>query len=238
MKILLLLSFLFVTTSDIFSQSNSTPLVSEYLKDIKIEMTKEWPKNRTINLVFHGHSVPAGYFKTPDVRALESYPFLVLRKLKEKYPFAVINVINTSIGGENSVSGEKRFKKDVLTHQPDILFIDYALNDRGIGLEGSYKAWEKMIKKALKAGIKVILLTPSPDLKVNLLEPNNELDKHRSQIIQLSEKYEIGLVDSYGQFKKIQKDCSCLGDYMSQVNHPNEKGHAVISSEIILYFED
>lgn len=236
MKIILLISFLFVTTSNIFFYSDSTLSTSEYLTEIKLEMTKEWPKNRTINLVFHGHSVPAGYFKTPDVNTLDSYPFQVLRKLKEKYPYAVINIINTSIGGENSVSGEKRFKKEVLTHQPDVLFIDYALNDRGIGLEKSQKAWEKMIKKALKSGIKVILITPSPDLKVDLLEPNNELEQHSNQIIKLSQKYETGLIDSYAQFKKIQEDCDCVADYMSQGNHPNEKGHSLISSEILNYF--
>jgi hypothetical protein len=27
-----------------------------------------WPKNRTINIDCHGHSVPAGYFKTPLVK--------------------------------------------------------------------------------------------------------------------------------------------------------------------------
>ena len=40
------------------------------------ERTKAWPKNRTINLVFHGHSVPTGYQKTPEVRTFESYPQL------------------------------------------------------------------------------------------------------------------------------------------------------------------
>ena len=37
---------------------------STYLSDLKKELQIEWPKNRTINIVFHGHSVPAGYFKT------------------------------------------------------------------------------------------------------------------------------------------------------------------------------
>jgi len=32
---------------------------------LKTELQKEWPKNRAMNIVFHGHSVPAGYFKTP-----------------------------------------------------------------------------------------------------------------------------------------------------------------------------
>ena len=36
-----------------------------YLQPITAEMRKQWPGNRTINIVFHGHSVPAGYAATP-----------------------------------------------------------------------------------------------------------------------------------------------------------------------------
>src|SRR5690606_10770788 len=110
---------------------------NDYLKEIKEELKMEWPNNRTINLVFHGHSVPAGYFKTPIVNTLDAYPFQVLKGIKEHYPHAVINIINTSIGGENSVSGAERFDAEVLIHRPDVLFLDYALNDTGIGLETS-----------------------------------------------------------------------------------------------------
>jgi len=41
-------------------------------------------------------------------------------------------VICTAIGGENSSAGARRFESDVLVHKPDVLFIDYALNDRGL----------------------------------------------------------------------------------------------------------
>ena len=210
---------------------------SDYLNDIKTELKEEWPKNRTINLVFHGHSVPAGYFKTPIVNTLESYPYLVLKKLKAIYPHAVINIINTSSGGENSVSGEKRFKSDVLNHKPDVLFIDYALNDRVIGLDKSHKAWSRMIRKALKEDIKIILLTPSPDQGVHILMPNNELEQHAKQIKRLSKENGIGIIDSYQLFKNKVVIGDTISNYMSQVNHPNKKGHQLITDEIIKYFE-
>jgi acyl-CoA thioesterase-1 len=216
--------------------SKSETDTSDYLNDLKNELAKEWPGNRTINLVFHGHSVPAGYFKTPNVNTLDSYPFQVLKQLKEKYPYAVINVINTSIGGETSISGQKRFESEVLNHKPDILFIDYALNDRRAGLDDSRKAWEKMIESAQQTGIKIMLLTPSPDLEVDLSNPENELEKHTNQIKELSKKYNIGLVDSYSIFKQIQADCDCVTDYMSQGNHPNAKGHYLISLEIMMKY--
>jgi lysophospholipase L1-like esterase len=210
---------------------------SVYLSDIKTELIKEWPNNRTINLVFHGHSVPAGYFKTPVVNSFDSYPFQVLETLKEQYPFAVINVINTAIGGENSVSGEKRFESTVLIHQPDVLLIDYALNDRSIGLDQAANAWSKMIQKALKNKIKVILLTPSPDQRVDILEPNNELEKHAFQIRSLSKKYDVGLVDSYEEFRKKAISGEPVSNYMSQVNHPNAKGHLLIANKIAEFFQ-
>jgi hypothetical protein len=221
-----------------FQSNDNNKIVnySDYLNNIKIELKKEWPKNRTINLVFHGHSVPAGYFKTPVVNTLESYPFQLLKELKAIYPYAVINIITTSIGGENSMSGEKRFEDDVLIHKPDVLFIDYALNDRSIGLEKSKYAWEKMISMSLKKGIKVILMTPSPDQKVNILEADNDLEKHAIQIKALSKKYGVGLVDSYELFRQKVISGDSISLYMSQVNHPNEKGNFLIANGIMKYF--
>ena len=214
-------------------QTNTTADPATYLSSLKSQLKKEWPKNRTINLVFHGHSVPAGYFKTPVVNTLEAYPYQVLRELKAQYPFAVINIINTSIGGENSESGAKRFESEVLIHQPDVLFIDYALNDQSIGLEKAKIAWEKMISTAVIKGI----LSPSPDQRVNILEANNVLEQHATQIKNLSKKYGVGLVDSYEYFHQKVVSGESITNYMSQVNHPNEKGHALIANGIMQYFK-
>jgi lysophospholipase L1-like esterase len=232
LTLLLIISFSF--------QSRNTGLSADpcdYLNEIKTELIKEWPENRIINIVFHGHSVPAGYFRTPIVKTLGAYPYQVLKGLKSLYPSAVINIINTSIGGENAEKGAERFESNVMPHQPDVLLIDYALNDRSIGLIRAAEAWETMIKIALARDIKVILLTPSPDQRVNLLEPNNELEKHSTQIRNLASKFNIGLVDSYELFHQKLALGEHLAHYMSQVNHPNEKGHELIANEILTYFK-
>ena len=221
------------TTSNIESV-NTEP--ANYLSVLKTELQMEWPKNRTINLVFHGHSVPSGYFKTPEVNTLGAYPQLVLQKIKGIYPYAVVNVIITSIGGENSETGAKRFDTDVLIHNPDVVFIDYALNDRSIGLERAYKAWNEMIKKTTAKSIKVILLTPSPDAKVDNANLENELAKHAEQIRKLAKENNIGVVDSYKAFDFLYSDKEALEKYMAQFNHPNELGHELIANEIVKWF--
>lgn len=209
----------------------------QYLSDLKTELVKKWPDNRTINLVFHGHSVPSGYFATPNVSTLEAYPHALLTKLKQLYPFAVINVITTSIGGENSEQGQKRMKNEVLIHKPDVLFIDYALNDRALGLERSGAAMEKMIRMALSKHLKVILLTPSPDISTDILKTDNPLQKHTEQLIQLAKKYNIGVSDSFGRFKMLAGKGEDLKAYMAQSNHPNKKGHQVIADVLFSYFK-
>jgi lysophospholipase L1-like esterase len=201
------------------------------------DLTVQWPENRTINLVFHGHSVPAGYFKTPDVNTLEAYPYQVLREIKKIYPYAVVNVIVTAIGGENSEQGAKRFDNEVLVHQPDVLFIDYALNDLGLGADRSRQAWESMIRKAQERNIRVILLTPSPDQRFDILDTGSDLQKMADQIIGLAKKYNTGIIDSYTLFKDKVKSGEKVTEYMSQVNHPNAKGHNLIAEEIMNYFK-
>lgn len=208
----------------------------DYLEDIRQELQKKWPHNRTIHLVFHGHSVPSGYFNTPYVRTMQAYPQKVLEAVKDIYPYAVVNSITTAIGGENAEQGAKRFKQDVLCHNPDVLFIDYALNDRGIGLDRSRHAWKEMIKEAQKQGVKVILLTPTPDLTENILDDNSSLEQYSKQIRDLSVKYGTGLVDSYAAFKQKKKEGEELNALMSQSNHPNEKGHEVVKNLILHYF--
>ncbi len=207
-----------------------------YLQETVDELSKKWPHNRTIRIVCHGHSVPAGFFKTPKVDTFNAYPHLLHVGLKERFPHAVINVIVTAIGGENSVRGAERFEAEVLTHRPDILLIDYALNDRGVGLEKARDAWVSMIQQAQSRNIKVILLTPTGDHRAELNDPDDSLNQHAAQIRKLARDYEVGLVDSFQLFKDYIEAGNSLDDLMSQVNHPNRKGHDLVTVALLDWF--
>ena len=207
-----------------------------YLANVCVELTKCWPTNRTVTIVCHGHSVPAGYFKTPAVHTFDAYPYLLHRGLSERYPHAVINVIVTAIGGENSEQGAKRFQHDVLSLRPDVVTIDYALNDRPIGLARSERAWRRMIKMALAQNVKVILLTPTPDTKAHLDDPSDPLNQHAEQIRRLAAEYNVGLVDSLASFKALIKSGTPLANLMAQGNHPNRKGHEIVAAELLKWF--
>jgi lysophospholipase L1-like esterase len=220
----------------VYSTSASTPRFTTYLSEIKELMQQKWPNNRTVNIVCHGHSVPAGYFKTPVVDTFNAYPHLLHKALKEKYPFAVVNVIVTAIGGETSDSGQTRFEKDVLSHQPDVITIDYALNDRRIGLDKSREALTSMIEQARSRGIKVILLTPTGDLSADLGNIEDPLNRHAELIRDLAQSNGVGLANSLAEFRAYISDGGRLEDLMSQENHPNRKGHELVVKVLMKWF--
>lgn len=207
-----------------------------YLAEFRTEAAKVWPANHTLNIVCHGHSVPAGYFKTPDVRTFDSYPHLLHIGLNERFPHAVTNVIVTAIGGENSESGAKRFERDVLSLRPEVVTIDYGLNDRGIGLDRARAAWSSMIEKAREQGVEVILLTPTPDTRANLADPADPLNRHAEQIRALAAEQHVGLVDSLAAFNKATAEGRDLSELMSQINHPNRAGHELVAAALLEWF--
>ncbi len=210
--------------------------VRTYLAATATELQKNWPTNRTVNIVCHGHSVAAGYFKTPEVRTFDAYPHLLHRRLCERFPHAVINVIVTAIGGENSEQGAARFGRDVLNLRPEVVTIDYALNDGDIGLARAEKAWRAMIQAALASHVKVILLTPTADLGAKLDDANDPLNQHAELVRRLAAEYHVGLADSLAQFKAYVRNGGQCADLMSRVNHPNRKGHELVAAELLKWF--
>lgn len=210
---------------------------NSYLSNLVRELKTPWPHNRTITLVFHGDSVPAGYFKTPVVETFNAYPHLVHVALKERYPNAVINVIVTARGGEAADGGAARFESDVLTHKPDVVLIDYGLNDRRIAFKESQEAWNRMIAMAKRADAKVIVLTPTPDMTAALNDTRDTLFRHVQQIRRTALLNEVALVDSYKQFAEYSDEHGSIEGVMSQSNHPNRQGHELVAAELVKWFQ-
>ena len=211
---------------------------NSYLADIVGLLNTQWPENRIVNIVCHGHSVPAGYFATPYVDTFNAYPHLLHLGLKRRFPYAVVNVIVSAVGGENSATGASRFDTHVLTHRPDLVIIDYGLNDRGIGLQKARTAWEQMVEAMENAEVSVILLTPTADITQRVGAPPEEGDvlrRHADQIRSLASDHEIGLSDSLAAFDEYQQQGD-LSDLLAWTNHPNRAGHELVARDLLRWF--
>ncbi len=112
------------------------------------------------------------------------------------------------------------------------------LNDHGIGLEKARASWSSMVAAGKKAGVKLILLTPTADKTQDQgykAEDKLRLGEHAGQIHRLAAENGIGLADSFAAFQQYAESGD-LSDLLSWANHPNRRGHELVAREILRWF--
>ncbi len=96
---------------------------------------------KTVRIAYLGGSITA----QPGWRVLSRKWF------QEQYPKAGIKEINAAIGGTGSDLGVFRLQHDVLRFKPDLLFVEFAVNDGGAAPERIQKAMEGIVRQTWKA---------------------------------------------------------------------------------------
>jgi lysophospholipase L1-like esterase len=213
--------------------SSSSPDQTADARRLFEELTKQWPANRTINVVFHGHSVPAGYHQTPQVKPFESYPFMVYQGLNARFPTAVVNTIITAIGGENSAQGAARFRRDVLSHRPDLLLIDYAINDTNLTVDEMERAWRDMITMSRKKHVVLVLVTPTGTVPHDLGDPADPLSVRAEVIRRLGREHGLPVADVSARWQEAIGAGTPKESLLSHYYHPNKAGHEIAATEIL-----
>jgi lysophospholipase L1-like esterase len=67
--------------------------------------------------------------------------------LQQKFPKARLSEINAAIGGTGSDLGVFRLKHDVLDRRPDLLFVEFAVNDSGAAPEQIQRTMEGIVRQ-------------------------------------------------------------------------------------------
>jgi hypothetical protein len=70
-----------------------------------------------------------------------------LAHFKQAYPNARFTEINAAIGGTGSDLGVFRLQQDVLSKQPDLLFVEFAVNDGGAAPEQIIRCMEGIVRQ-------------------------------------------------------------------------------------------
>ena len=91
---------------------------------------------------------------------------------QERYPEARFEEIFAAIGGTGSDLGVFRLHNDVLRHEPDLLFVEFAVNDGGAPPERIHKAMEGIVRQTWRADptidicfVYTVSLPVMPDLR-------------------------------------------------------------------------
>ncbi len=67
--------------------------------------------------------------------------------LQQRYPKAQFAEVNAAIGGTGSDLGVYRLRQDVLVHRPDLVFVEFAVNDGGAPPEQIYRCMEGIVRQ-------------------------------------------------------------------------------------------
>src|ERR1700722_14407690 len=73
-----------------------------------------------------------------SITAQEGWRPLTLKWFQQQYPGDSISQINAAIGGTGSDLGVLRLRHDALDKKPDLLFVEFAVNDAGAPPEQIY----------------------------------------------------------------------------------------------------
>lgn len=71
--------------------------------------------------------------------------------LQKEFPKAKVSEINAAIGGTGSDLGVYRLEHDVLRHRPDLMFVEFSVNDGGAAPENIWRAMEGTVRQTWAA---------------------------------------------------------------------------------------
>ncbi len=118
-----------------------------------------------LNVVFFGGSLTWGANATDPQTT--SYRPRIAEKLEARYPKAHFHFFDAAIGGTGSQLGAFRVERDVLRRQPDLLFLDFSLND---GLDGRdeerFASYESIVRRTLTEAKCPVMMVYFPDAAV------------------------------------------------------------------------
>jgi len=181
------------------------------------ELTKE-----DYTVAFIGGSITegAGGFGT-------SYVSLVGNYFKQKYPEKNVKIINAGIGGTHSDLGMFRLQKDVLSHSPDVIFVEFAVNDRDYTSDQAKKYMEGILRQIAKL--------PDPPYVIMLYcARTDKWDARAAEHKMIADYYGIPSIDLQAYIKeqvamrKVQ-----VSDLFIDSVHPNNAGHTAYAEYII-----
>lgn len=99
------------------------PAVPFTVRDGLPNVAAKLKAGEAVNVLFLGGSITVGG-SSPG-----GYVTFVEKWLTENYPNAKINIVNAGVSGTGSEYGARRYERDVLSEDPDLILIEFCVND-------------------------------------------------------------------------------------------------------------
>lgn len=148
---------------------------------------------------------------------------------KETFPEVEVTVVNAGIGGTDSYLGVHRVQEDVLDYHPDVVLIEYSVND---GATNSYKnSYDNLVRKVLQS-------EDSPAVLL-LFMAQTSLVSAQSVHQLIGFNYELPMVSHYNLLSHFYDTGRYTAEELSgDVSHPSVFGHALVGEMLWKYLNN
>lgn len=92
-----------------------------------------------------------------DSRTRSRWSDVIVRELCAQYPDVSFHVVNTAIGGTDSVHAVFRAEHDLMPYRCDLIFIEYAVNDSPLPTQLRSRSREGLIRKLWRSDCDLVL---------------------------------------------------------------------------------
>jgi len=152
-------------------------------------------------------------------------------------PDARIELINSGISGDTTIDGLARLDWSVLSYEPDLVSINFGINDcvMGLGLDEFELNLVQMVRRIRAGPGSEILLLSSQPLET---QPFDRLVQDYYQAVRnVANEMDVGFVDVYGAWmERVRQGTPLSSLILTGLDHPNEAGYKIIAEEIMKLF--
>ena len=176
-----------------------------------------------ITLGYLGGSITEGY----KVKKDECYASLSYNIFKDMFGTGDnVQYCNAGLSGTPSKLGVLRMERDLLVSKPDIVFLEYAVND---GSDFTYQeAYESIVRTLLEQDIAVILLFSVTKDDYSAQDYMKEIGAY----------YDLPMISYCDALRFLFKnDRLTWKEFSNDESHPNAEGHKLVASMIEHYFK-
>lgn len=181
-----------------------------------------------VSIVYLGGSITEGALAVPQTTNCYAYRSAQLFAEKFMADPAQLEYHNAGISGTPSLLGITRCQQDVLDYAPDIVFVEFAVNDSTD--ETSRMVYESLVRKLLQSETQ-----PAVVLVITLMNSGYSAHVHMKQV---GKHYDLGVISVYDAIQpQIDAGKMQWSDYSADYAHPTTEGHAFVAELIGHYFD-
>ncbi len=135
--------------------------------------------------------------------------------------------VNAGLSGTSSVVGLVRSEENIVSKNPDIVFIEFSVNDHE----------DIMYKKSFESVIKKFLDLPNEPAVIILINRAKGGFSSQKQMIPVGENFDVPIISMDNALTKaFNSGFLTTGDYFSDEYHPHDKGGQLIADCLGYFF--